>query len=153
MLHYSASLQLSVQSVVKATPSLPSSHLNVPPAPSVEVKLFENLQLLDSVFGNGCFGSCSQMVYKDMFIVCVKKMKKDVPLHAVKSEAAVLFALNTCEFTPHCFGICLALHSIIMSYVNIDGKPVTFKSLLYKKNTKLYPSHIPALYQSPGGCM
>ena len=46
------------------------------------------------------------MMYKDMFIVCVKKMAKDlVSLQALKSEAAVLFALNSGDSTPHCFGV------------------------------------------------
>ena len=64
-------------------------------------------------------------------MVCVKKMEKDkVSLQGVKSEAAILCALNTGGFTPHCFGVCLSLHAVVMSYVSVSSRPVTIFSLL-----------------------
>ena len=80
---------------------------------------------------------------KDVFTVCVKRLKKDVPLHAVKSEAAILFALNSGEYTPHCFGVCTLQHAIVMSLVHVTGKPVTLWSLLYEKEkTNVSPSRL-----------
>ena len=54
-----------------------------------------------------------------------------------RSEAAILCSLNTGGFTPQCFGVCLGLHAIIMSYINIDGKPVNLFSLLYVKSRSI----------------
>ena len=48
----------------------------------------------------------------------------------MKSEAAILCALNEGPYTPHCFGFCPANHSIIMMYIHVDNKPVTLQSLL-----------------------
>ena len=74
------------------------------------------------------------MIYQDVFMVCVKKMEKDkVSLQGVKSEAAILCALNTGGFTPHCFGVCLSLHAVAMSYVSVSSRPVTMFSLLYTR--------------------
>ena len=61
-----------------------------------------------NTIGIGRFGSCTEMIYQDVFMVFVKKMEKDkVSLQGVKSEAAILCALNTGGFTPPCFGVCL----------------------------------------------
>ena len=74
----------------------------------------------------GSFGSCAQLTYKDVFTVCMKWSKKDLPLHAIKSEAAILFTLNSSEYTPGpCFGVCTIQHAIITSLVHVTGKPVT----------------------------
>ena len=71
-------------------------------------------------------------------MVCVKKMEKDkVSLQGVKSEAAILCALNTGGFTPHCFGVCLSLHAVVKSYVSVSSRPVTMFSLLYSKDFAL----------------
>jgi serine/threonine protein kinase len=86
-----------------------------------------------SAIGNGRFGSCSQMAYKDLYVVCVKRMEKDVvSLQALKSEGAILCSLNGGGFTPHCFGVCLSLHAIVMSYINVLNKSVTLFAMLYE---------------------
>ena len=65
--------------------------------------------------------------------MCETFKKKDVSLHAVKSEAVILFTLNSGEYTLHCFGVCTTQHAIVMSFIHVTGKPVTLWSLLYKK--------------------
>ena len=71
-------------------------------------------------------------MYTDDIQVCVKEMDPDVPWSAVKSEAAILYALNSGDVTPHRFGACLSLHSIVMSYIHVDDKPTTLYTLLHK---------------------
>ena len=133
----SSSLNLSLCSIAKATPSVPRPHLHahLPQVPLINDQMLCDLPVGNSAIGNGRFGSCIRMTYKDMFIVCVKKMAKDlVSLQALKSEAAVLFALNSGDSTPHCFGVCLSLHAIIMTYINLNNNPVSLFSLLYEKH-------------------
>ena len=118
-------------SVARATQSLPSVHLNLPSVPLVNECMLEGCD--HSAIGNGRFGSCSQMAYKDLYVVCVKRMEKDVvSLQALKSEAAILCSLNGGGFTPHCFGICLSLHAIVMSYINVLNKSITLFTMLYE---------------------
>lgn len=41
---------------------------------------------------------------------------------------------NMPEMSHHtAFGACLSLHSIVMSYIHVDGKPVTLYTLLHKR--------------------
>lgn len=130
----STPLRLSVRSIAKATPSAAVAYLSLPPAPLISESMLDDLPVENKIIGDGCFGSCTQMSYKDMFVVCAKRMEKErVSIQALRSEAAILYSLNTGGFTPHCFGVCLGLHAIIMSYINIDGKPVSLFSLLYIK--------------------
>jgi len=70
------------------------------------------------------------MVYKDMFLVCAKELTPDVSPKAIKSEAAILVALNSCQYTPPCFGVCLARCAIVMSYISIAGKSVNLHTAL-----------------------
>ena len=63
----------------------------------------------------------------------MKKVDMSVSWSAVKSEAAILFALNTGDVTPHCFGACSSLHAIVMSYIHVDDKPMTLYTLLHKR--------------------
>ena len=118
-------------SLARATPSFPRVHFNLPSVPSVNECVLESLD--HSAIGDGRFGSCSRMAYKDLYVVCVKKMEKDaVSVQALKSEAAILCSLNGGGFTPHCFGICLNLHAIVMSYINVLDKSITLFSVLYE---------------------
>lgn len=134
----SSSLRLSVCSIAKATPSASVAYSCLPPAPLINENMLDDLQVESKLIGDGCFGSCIQMAYKDMFVVCAKKVEKErVSIQALRSEAAILCSLNMGGFTPHCFGVCLGLHAIIMSYINIDGKPVSLFSLLYIKSDSI----------------
>ena len=127
----------------KATPSVQRAYLSLPPVPCIDERLLQPMEFDNNFIGMGSFGSCAQLTYKDVFTVCVKRLKKDVPLHAVKSEAAILFALNSGEYTPHCFGVCTTQHAIVMSLVHVTGKPVTLWSLLYEKEkTNVSPSRL-----------
>ena len=118
-------------SVERATPSSQRAHLNLPSVPLVNECTLDRLD--HSAIGDGRFGSCSQIAYKDLYIVCVKRMEKDtVSVQALKSEAVILCSLNGGGFTPHCFGVCLSLHAIIMSHINVLNKSVTLFSLLYE---------------------
>ena len=127
------SISSSHRTVAKATPSLPHTHQKVPAAPLISEDLLRCVTSVEHALGSGRFGQCTRMVYKDIFAVCVKKMDAEVVWSAVRSEAAILHALNTGDSTPHCFGVCLALHSIVMSYIHVDNKPVTMYTLLHKR--------------------
>lgn len=69
------------------------------------------------------------MIYKDTFVVCSKKFSDTTSLQAMKSEAAILCAMNDGLYTPHCFGFSVALRSIIMMYIHVDTKSVNLQSL------------------------
>ena len=49
------------------------------------------------------------------------------------SEAATLYSLNAGDSTPHCFGACSSLHSIVMSYIHLKDKPMTLYTMLHKR--------------------
>lgn len=109
------------------------SHQNLPKAPLISENLLENDTSFDNIIGSGSFGSCTKMMFKDMYTVCVKKMSTDISWSAVKSEAAILSNLNTGNVTPHCFGICLPLHAIVMSFINIDDRPMSlYQALIHE---------------------
>ena len=122
--------------MVKATPSVvPSSHsLSSQSVPLIDEALLAHLTPSEQVVGQGRFGSCAQMVFKGMFKVCVKRMSESVSIQAVKAEAAALQKLNAGAFTPHCFGVCVSMKAIIMSYINIDNEPVSLHSLLRERS-------------------
>ena len=112
----------------RATPShtrvsLPSCYV-----PEIEATLLMPASS-DSPIGSGRFGTCLEMVYKDMYTVCTKCFQASTGLDAIKSEAAYLLLLSN-EYTPHCFGICKEKRAIIMSYITLSGKPVNFHNLL-----------------------
>ena len=92
--------------VAKATPSVSEACQHLSAAPLIPEN---HLTPIGVALGNGSFGQCAKMLYKEMFTVCVKKISSDISWSAVKSEAAVLCALNSCDITPHCFGVCLSL--------------------------------------------
>ena len=94
------------RTVAKATPSLPDTHHHLSAAPLISEDLLQSDTSTDSALGSGRFGQCTRMIYKNIFTVCVKKVDPDVPWSAVKSEAAILYALNSGDVTPHCFGAC-----------------------------------------------
>lgn len=98
--------------IAKATPSLPDTHQRLPPVPLISDDLLQGDTSLDSALGSGRLSHCTRMTYKDNFTVCMKKVDEDVSWSAVKSKAAILFALNTGDVMPHCFGACSSLHSI-----------------------------------------
>ena len=136
---FSSAFRLSTFSISKATPSHTPGHIPLlPSAPLVNKSLLSSTTPDINTICIGGFGSCTEMIYQDVFMVCVKKMEKDkVSLQGVKSEAAILGALNTGGFTPHCFGVCLSLHAVVMSYVSVSSRPVTMFSLLYSKDFAL----------------
>ena len=68
-------------------------------------------------------------IQRHLHSLCEKKVNSDVPWSAVKSEAAILYALNTGDVTPHCFGACVSLHSIV---IHVNNKPTTLYTLLHK---------------------
>ena len=135
----SASRKPTSYSVSKATPTTPAPRLQLPPAPLISGCNLENVRLDDdNTIGDGVFGSCTRMVFKDMFAVCVKQMKKDrVSIQALKSEASILFTLNNGGFTPHCFGVCLDLYAVIMLYICVGGQPISLFSLLYDNHSAI----------------
>ena len=123
----------SHRTIAKATPSLPDTHQRSSAVPLISEDLLQSDTSTDSALGSGRFGHCTRMMYKDIFTVCVKKMDTEVSWSAVKSEAAILYALNTGDITPHCFGACVSLHSIVMSYIHVADKPMTLYTLLRKQ--------------------
>lgn len=127
------SVSSSHRTIAKATPSLPDTHQRLSPVLLISDDLLQSDTSPDSALGSGRFGHCTRMIYKDTFTVCVKKVDMSVSWSAVKSEAAILFALNTGDVTPHCFGACSSLHAIVMSYIHVDDKPVTLYTLLHKR--------------------
>ena len=99
----STPLRLSVRSIVKATSSATVAYSSISPAPLINESMLDDLPVENKVIGDGCFGSCTQMAYKDMFIVCAKRMEKErVSIQALRSEAAILYSLKS-GFTPHRF--------------------------------------------------
>lgn len=97
------------------------SHLKLPVVPVISESTLSNVSMDSSTVGRGRFGYCTKMTYKDMFIVCVKRMEKAlVSLQALKSEAAILYSMNSAGFTPHCFGVCTEYHALVMSYIHVD---------------------------------
>jgi len=119
-----ASLSRSI-TLSRATPSLPKASVSTCSAPVIDkclLTLPQDKSHTSNNIGIGWFGACVQMVYKDMFLVCAKELTTDVSPKAIKSEAAILVALNSCQYTPHCFGVCLARRAIVMSYISIAGK-------------------------------
>ena len=131
--------QASYFSIAKATLSSPMPCMHVPPAPIIDEKLLRAAHEASTVIEQGYFGSCNKMIYKDIFVVCSKKLNDEVSLPAMKSEAAVLFALNDGPYTPHCFGFCVSLHSIIMVCIHVEDKPVSLQSLVSDKNLLVVP--------------
>lgn len=105
--------------------------MQVTPAPLIEEALLQIFES-DSSIGSGCFGSCTEMVYKDTFLVCVKKFTNEVTSY--KQEAAIFCAFNDGPYTPHCFGFCQANRSIVMMYIHVADKPVSLHVLLCDKH-------------------
>lgn len=72
------SVSSSYRTIAKATPSLPDTRQCL----SAVALLFEDLlqsdMSSDNVLGNGRFGHCTRMTYKDIFTVCMKKVDADV---------------------------------------------------------------------------
>ena len=83
-------------------PSLPDTHKCSSTVPLISENLLQSDTSTDSALGSGKFGHCTRMTYTDIITVCVKKMDTEVSWSAVKSEAAILYALNTGDITPHC---------------------------------------------------
>lgn len=129
-------------SISRATPSLP----RVQPISTVVIPDISQESLSTSIatyrsIGKGRFGTCTLMVFKDMFNVCVKEYGEDTSVQAIRSEAGIMLALS-CEFIPHCFGVCIARRALVMSYLSIADKPLSLHSALYHStdyNFKLNP--------------
>ena len=101
------------RTVTKATPSYSKHHgVVVNNVPIQQLSLHATSTEAVEI-GSGRFGACTLMVYKGMFEVCVKQVSEEFSAQAVKSEAAVMIALNSCAFTLHCFGV--FSHSIAMA--------------------------------------
>ena len=66
----------------------------------------EELQMKQSVLGEGTFGKCAVATYKGQYEVCEKKMKRIVTdeKHLLQ-EAKILSILGSHRYIPHCFGV------------------------------------------------
>lgn len=125
-------------SCTRATPSLPRAFNiplhSVPQVPSSLLTLPEGNNIM---IGKGRFGTCSKMVFKDMYAVCVKIIADGLPLSSIMAEANILCLLNDGEHTPHCFGVCLEKRAIVTSYVSVSNKPQTLHAYLQDCNGSL----------------
>ncbi len=72
------------------------------------------------------------MAFKDMFYVCIKSfpVAGGINIASIKAEAAILLSLNSCAYTPYCFGVGKAQRAIIMAYIGLSGIPVNLHALL-----------------------
>lgn len=118
--------------ITKATPSLPQTAGNTAGVPIIHHTCLSPTLGIVPTIGSGRFGSCTKMVYKDMFTVCVKSFPATgkIPLETILAEAAMLLSLNSCVYTPHCFGVCKERRAIVMAYISLSGSPVTLHTLL-----------------------
>ena len=117
-------------SLSRASPSVPTVSLSKA-VPIIEASsLSLSGETKDQDIGHGRFSSCSKQVFRDSFVVCVKQLSPNVPLQAIKSEAAILRALNSCEFIPYCFGVCPTNKAVVMEYLSVDDKPINLYSAL-----------------------
>ena len=119
---------VSTLSLPKATPSI--SHVRscsyiVPEIPEGSLSNSEELACTD--IGSGRFGMCTHMVYKDMFHVCVKQLSKDTSISSLKMEAGIMQEVS-CEYVPHCYGICTRKRALIMSLLTINGTSTSLYS-------------------------
>ena len=126
-----ASLSRSI-TLSRATPSLPKALVSTCSAPVIDksvLTLPQDKSHTSNNIGSGRFGACVQMVYKDMFLVCAKELTPDVSLRP-SNQKQRLVALNSCQYIPPCFGVCLARRAIVMSYISIAGKSVNLHTAL-----------------------
>lgn len=75
------------------------------------------------------------MIFKDSFDVCVKKFESTTAVNAIQAEASILTTLNTGEFTPHCFGVCIQMRAIVMSLITVHGQPLPLHLALNRDNS------------------
>ena len=106
-------------SCAQATPSLPRTSNILPQSVPLISSSCLMLSEGDTEIGKGWFGTCSKMIYKDMYTVCVKAFAESLLLNFIRAEANIHCLLNCGEHTPHCFGICLAKRAIVSSYVSM----------------------------------
>ena len=94
----------------------------------------------DVHIGNGRFGTCSRMIFKECFDVCVKTFTSDSSIESIRHEASILLTLNSSPYIPHCFGICSTRRALVMSNVSVKQQQVSLYSALYSTNEiKLNP--------------
>ena len=128
----------------RATPSLRrasgSVSVAVPEIPVTCLSPLVDATGSEFVIGSGRFGSCIQILYKDMFVVCAKCFPETTSFDIIKDEAAIMTVLNSCEYTPHCFGVCKEKRAIIMSYINLTDKPISLHAVLVKPSDELFPT-------------
>jgi hypothetical protein len=141
----------------KATPSVQRAYLSLPPVPCIDERLLQPMELGDNFIGMGSFGSCAQLTYKDVFTVCVKRLKKDVPLRAVKSEAAILFCLRSTpvnthhtvlEFVQHNMQLSWAVYNRWSGLTGLEGwtGPVDCQGLTYSLCARIYTCYVLCLF-------
>ena len=118
--------------VPKATPSVRRHHSTNSSIVLIDDNILENVAPSEVVIGRGRFGSCSHMIYKDTFDVCVKKFNSHSSLDAIQAEASLMTTLNSGDFTPHCFGVSINMRAIIMSLITVVGRPIPFHLALNK---------------------
>lgn len=83
--------------------------------------------------GKGTFGECKIKIYKELYEVCVKYMKKEsVSNQQLLAEASILTIVSGHEHIPHCFGVCLEQKALIMSLHLVDGAPLNLETALGK---------------------
>ena len=97
--------------------------------------------------GEGTFGTCYVGIYKQMYDVCVKVMKKKrVSLPRLHKEATILNTLSGHNNIPHCFGICLIENAIVTSLHTIDGNPSTMDELIASNAPPSLVSRLPVCF-------
>ena len=100
--------------------------LSVPLISADALKCFDSSKAI----GSGRFGSCYRMIFKDAFEVCVKRFDSLTSIDAIKAEAEIMVMLNTRGFTPHCFGICVDMHALIMMNITVQSLQISLYGAL-----------------------
>ncbi len=84
--------------------------------------------------GKGRFGTCSRMIFKECFDVCVKTFTSDYSIESIRHEASILLTLNSSPYIPHCFGICSTKRALVMSNISVKQQQLSLYSALYSTN-------------------
>ena len=119
-----SSRSTTMLTVPKATPSIPGSQSVSHSIVILDAATLRNPTVEEIPVDNGRFGSCTLMVFKESFEVYVKKFG------AIKAEASIMTSLNAQHFSPHRFGVNIEHKAIVMSYISINGQPLSWHKAL-----------------------
>ena len=72
------------------------------------------------------------MEYAGKFHVCVQKNSANFSTKLMLVECKTLLAVGGHHCIPFCFGMCVELRAVVMSYHCIGGKPSTFHAAIYQ---------------------